>query len=227
MYIYSNAKFTDNAISTSTVVDAGKTTVQPINVDGTFNFFLYTGYMLKLKKANMYVGVRGEATAGRFKNRLNNLDNVNNNKSYSLSFYVYKRENDKYSFSLGPTGRYNESKSSLRPDIETKYLSGELNFDAWIKLPLKFEFSTNANVYVRQKTDVFERNNNYTKWDASLVKKLFKNNNLQLKIAVNDILNENIGFERTATTNIITENRFLTLKRYWLVGVQYNISKNP
>jgi hypothetical protein len=227
MYFFSSAQFTDNAISTSTVVDAGKTTVQPINVDGTYNVSVYTGYMMKLKKANMYVGVRGVATTGRFKNRLNNLDNINNNKSYSLSFYLDKRENEKYSFSLGPEVAYTISKSSLRPDIQTKFLSGIFNFDAWIKLPQKFEFNTNANVNLRQKTDVFDRNNNYTKWDASLVKKLLKNNNLQLKITVSDILNQNIGFDRTATTNIVAENRFLTLKRYWLVGVQYNISKNP
>jgi hypothetical protein len=227
MYIFSTANFTDNAISTSTVVDAGKTTVQPINVDGTFNIAIYSGYTWKIKKANTYISLRADATAGRYKNRLNYLDNINNNKTVSFSFFVSRRENDKYSFSIGPGITYTASKSSLRPDIETKFLSGELSIDAWLKLPLKFELNTNANVNVRQKTDVFDRNNNYTKWDASIVKKLLKNNNLQLKLAVNDILNQNIGFDRRATTNIITENRFLTLKRYWLVGIQYNISKNP
>ena len=106
-------------------------------------------------------------------------------------------------------------------------MSGDINFDAWFKLPLKFEFTTNGTVHIQQKTDVFDRNNNYTKWDASIAKKLLKSNNLQLKLGVNDILNQNIGFNRTATTNIITENRFLTLQRYWFAGIQYNISKNP
>jgi hypothetical protein len=227
MYLSSWANFTDNAISTATVVDAGKTTVQPINVAGTFNMAVYTGVMWKIKKPGIYTGLRGEINFGRFRNRLNYLDNLNTNKTFSVSLDVNKRENDKYSFSFSPRVAYTFSESSLRPDIKTNFMSGDINFDAWIKLPLKFEFNTNGTVHIQQKTDVFDRNNNYTKWDASIVKKLLKSNNLQLKLGVNDILNQNIGFSRTATTNIITENRFLTLQRYWFAGIQYNISKNP
>jgi hypothetical protein len=227
IYFFGRATFNDNAISTSTIVDAGKTTTQPINVDGTFNIGFNAGTYFKIKKPGLYFSFWGDMNVGRFRNKLNLLDNVNDNKNFNLSFDLSKRKEDKYSFSVRQTVGYTFSKSSLRPDIQTKFLSTQTEFDAWIKLPLKFEFNTHGNIYLRQKTDAFDRNNNYTKWDASLEKKLLKNNNLALRIAVNDILNQNIGFQRNATTNIITENRFLTLQRYWLVGIQYNISKNP
>ena len=57
--------------------------------------------------------------------------------------------------------------------------------------------------------------------------KFLKKNNLEIKFSVNDILDQNIGFRRTATSNIITENRYLTLRRYYTLGVHYNISKTP
>ena len=46
--------------------------------------------------------------------------------------------------------------------------------------------------------------------------------NLDLKFSINDILNQNRGYERTTTNNFNTERNFLTLGRYWMVGFVYN-----
>jgi hypothetical protein len=97
----------------------------------------------------------------------------------------------------------------------------------WKQLPLKFEISSNANFNFRQKTDVFGRDVNSIKWDASLSKKFLKKDNLELKMSVNDILNQNIGFDRNVNSNIVTERSFTTLKRFFMLSVQYSINKTP
>lgn len=228
VYFHSYGNITQNAISTATIVDqGGKTTYQSINVDGNYTAGVYTGFMKKLKKLGAHIDIGGNITINHVTNQLNNFENVNDYSNYTFYVGLRKSKNDKYSFSVRPNIGYTFSKSSLRSDIKTKYLTSETELSAWTKLPWKFEFWSAAYINLRQKTDVFDVNRNVVQWDANIVKKLLKNSNLEFKFAVFDILNQNVGFRRTVNTNIISENSFNTLRRRFMIGMQYNISKNP
>ena len=227
-YLSVSASVYDNAISTSSTVDAGgKTFHKPINVDGNFSGFAYAGYQMKLKKLNLYFNIGLDMQLNRTINELNNLRNINNYQNYGLYMYLGKQKNDKYSLSLrGPVG-YTFSKSSLRPDIVTRFVTFNPELDGWIKLPAKFEVGTNVQYAYREQTDVFQVNRNVVRWNAHIARKFLKNNNLELKVQAFDILDQNIGFRRTATSNFITEDSYTTLRRRFMIGIQYNISKNP
>ena len=56
-------------------------------------------------------------------------------------------------------------------------------------------------------------------------KKLLKNNTLLLKVAGNDLLNQNTGFQRTVNSNFITQNTYSTIKRYFMFSVVWNFAK--
>jgi len=49
---------------------------------------------------------------------------------------------------------------------------------------------------------------------------------LEAKVSVNDILNENRGYDRTFTDYRYTETYYNTLKRFWMVTLTWNFSKN-
>jgi hypothetical protein len=228
IYLVSYSNITQNAISNSTIVDAGgKTTNQPINVKGNYTTGFFGGYGMKLQKLDVHTGIDGEFNITHVSNRINNLNNVNDNKTFFLGTRVQKDKKDKYSYSVRPRVGYTFSRSSLRPDITTKYFTTETELSAWRKLPWKLEIWSAAYINTRQKTDVFDRNRNVVKWDANIVRKFLKKDNLELKFAVFDLLNQNIGFNRTATSNFISERSYISLQRYWMVGLQYNITKNP
>lgn len=228
LYLFLWSNFMQNAISTATNVDeGGKTTYQPINVNGNYQSSFYGGYHWKLKKMGVNVGFGSEITLSRTSSVLNNMENKNDFQVYNIRFEARKMKKDKYSFSFMPRIGYTFSKSSLRADIVTKYLTSESQVDAWIKIPWKLELWSQANINIRQKTSVFDVNRNAVIWDATLVRRLLKNNNLELKFGVYDILNQNIGFNRSVNSNIITENSYITLRRRFMLGIQYSISKNP
>jgi hypothetical protein len=42
-----------------------------------------------------------------------------------------------------------------------------------------------------------------------------------------DVLNQNIGFYRNATSNYINENTYVVLKRYFMFSLTYNFIKAP
>ncbi|MNC94881.1 hypothetical protein D3C83_118570 [compost metagenome] len=51
-------------------------------------------------------------------------------------------------------------------------------------------------------------------------------NELEFKIGLYDILNQNKGYQRNLNSYSFTETYYNTLKRFWLFSVTWNISKN-
>lgn len=96
----------------------------------------------------------------------------------------------------------------------------------WAKLPMNIEFYTRLNTFIRQKIALFDGSRNIYKWDANLLKRLSKRYNLDLKLSVEDLLNQNRGYERYYQGNNITETNYLRLMRIWMIGLQFNISRS-
>ena len=94
-----------------------------------------------------------------------------------------------------------------------------------VYLPLNFQIHADGNFNIRQKTPVFTTNNNVFLIDAWVGKKLLKNNQLLLKAAVNDLLNQNNGFNRNVSSSFITQNTYSTIKRYFMFSVVWNFTK--
>jgi hypothetical protein len=57
-----------------------------------------------------------------------------------------------------------------------------------------------------------------------LKKKLTEKENWNVSVSVRDLLNENVGFRRNATSNFINENVHTVLRRYFMLTVTYNFS---
>lgn len=227
VYLSTNATFQDNAIGQSINTDfSGRTTYQAVNVDGNLFLNIYGGYFYKLKKLNLDIYGGPELNYSKNSNLLNGLQNVNYSTTYGFRIELGK-SGEKQNFSFMPQVGYTHAKSTLRPDVVTKYFTSESVASFWTKLPYKFEFSTSVFMRLREKTDVFTGNQNSTKWDAYVAKKFLKKENLELRLAVFDILDQNIGFNRTTNSNVITQNSFENLRRFWMLSLQYNLSKTP
>ena len=62
-------------------------------------------------------------------------------------------------------------------------------------------------------------------WNASISKQFLKFNRGELKLRVNDILNRNIGINRSSNQNYIEDSRVNTLRRFALLTFTYSLSK--
>src|SRR5690606_25382608 len=105
--------------------------------------------------------------------------------------------------------------------------TGEQEFDISYEFPLKFEAGSSINWFIREQTQVFDRNNNVFKWDAYVSKKFLKNDQLELRVSASDILNQNLGFSRMAQNNYVMEDNYNTIRRYGLIRVIWNFTKSP
>jgi hypothetical protein len=92
-------------------------------------------------------------------------------------------------------------------------------------LPWKLQLHTDCNINLRQKTAAFDNNNNVVLWNAWFGKKFLKNDALLVKLEVNDLLKENIGFSRQVNSNFISQQNYSTISRYALLSVSWNFNK--
>jgi hypothetical protein len=224
IWIGINYASTNNAFASKDVVDSlGRRVSQTINVDGNHTLNGYLDYGFKWLGAN--VGANANINNSRFVNVVNTLQNVTVSQSYSLGMYAGKQIEKVYDNSISANATYTTSTSSIQQNISTHYWTYNVRPDLDFFFPHKFQLHTDCDFIFRQKTSVFDNNNNVVLLNAWFGKKFLTGDALVVKIAANDIFNQNIGFNRTVNTNYITQNTYSTIQRYFMLSVVWNFTK--
>lgn len=228
--IYANVSFTatQNDFSSMNILDlsTGRKIIKPVNVDGNYRMNGWFGYWKKIKKWGIRAGFNGSFNINHNSNFIGEQQNVNNSYTFGGGPRIGYEKEKKFQLWISTAFNRNISKTSLRSDLVTRYWTQDHNVDLLVFLPWKFEIGTNCNFNFRQKTSTFERNNNSIRWNARLDRKLFKNDVARLRFSANDILDQNIGFNRNINSNFISERTYNTIRRNFMLTFIWNFSKN-
>ena len=222
-----NYSKTENAISNSSFVDnQGRRINQAINVDGNYNLSGRIGYGFEIIPS-LNVGLDIGPRINQFANRVNGIDNITKNRATEFSFNMGYWGDKWINFYAYGSANQNNSTTSIRPDISTKFWS----YNAYANLQFKLkkiktyiDFDLNANIY--EKTAVFADQRDVYIVNASARKVISKNDQWEIKASVNDLFNQNLGINRNASSNFITESTNQTIQRYFLFSLIWNFSKN-
>ena len=228
IYIGANYGFNSNPITNSIVTDAtGKSTSQSINLPGKtpMNYGIYFYLGRKIKLFDMNIGLNGNTSGSTNYSLVNKELNTTKSNSYSgqMSLSKYKEKGYSLSVSAGPT--YNTSEASLQKQRSNNGwgTKAEANFN--IHLPGKIEIGTDGDYEYRAKTQTFNQEFERFIWNASISKKFFKEENLKLTASANDLLNQNVGFDRSSNNNRITQSSYTTIKRYFMLSLIWDFNK--
>lgn len=218
--------FTQNAfVNETTVYPGAKTIYRTVNADGNYNFGLYSNYNFKWKKPNIRISFGPNGNVSRSISFINGQKATNTNTNYGFQFGISKEKEKKYDISLNPEISWVKAKNSINANASANYWQVGVRADVEITFLKKFRFETDANFRAKQKDPNFPAKNQFTMWNASLSRFLFKEV-LEATVSVNDILNENRGYDRTFNDYRFTETYYNTLKRFWMVTLTWNFSKN-
>jgi hypothetical protein len=220
--------FSYNAIVRNVVTDAvGKSTYQSINLSNKkpSDFRLYAGFNRKISPLNGNGGLSFSTNGNTYFNYVNNELNETKSNSYnaSLNFNSYKEKKYSMYISGGPT--YSTNESSLQKQLNDNGWGLNANGSVSVYLPGKLEISTDGNYQYKQATASFSDNFEMFIWNASLAKKFFKSENLKLVASGNDLLNQNKGFRRSAFGNMITQNTYTSIQRYFMLSLTWDFNK--
>ncbi len=229
LYVYGGFSTISNNIVNSQHTDyaTGKTVYQYINTNGNMNGYTGMGYFMKLKKINMNFNVYANMNLSKQTNYVNLLENKTTNYGPRLGFYLSKEKEKKYNIFYNPSVSYNASSSSINTGVNANYWSTSQSLEATVYLKWKLEVNSDINAEFRQKTATFDHNNNVIVWNAYIGRKLLKNDKGLIKISVNDLLNQNKGYNRYINSTMQSESNYETIRRYFMLSFVWNFSKSP
>lgn len=227
-WVGAGVNFLRNTVSTTNTVDleTGKTVYMPVNVNGNYNWYLYANWNSGGGDKKLIHEISPNANGGRTVNFLNNNRNINTYYNFSLQYGMRYSVEEKYNFSLYPKVERNISKSSLSPDANNNYWVYGGEVEGWLMLPAKFEISSQVEANLRQSTNRFASNDQIV-WNAEFSRRFFKEKTLKISVIAHDILNQNIGFQRTINSNFFSEQRYDLLGRYFLLQATWTFNKMP
>lgn len=226
IYMGGNFSIVDNAISNASFVDSlGQRINQAINVNGNYNGNLWSAYRFEVAPS-WNLGFSFNPNISRYINYVNGLKNISDNNSYGVGINFGRWSDKKINFYVNFEARHNNSTSSIRPDVVTRYWSYNSYSGLTVKLPKKFYFETEGNLTMYQKTNVFAGNRDVYLVNSSIKKTFSKKENWEVKFSVHDLFNQNRGINRNISSNFISETTQQTIQRFFLLSITYNFSKD-
>ncbi len=212
----------DTLLNESVMLHAGSQFTQPVNMNGNIsgNTFLTYGIALDKIKCNLNLngGVNFSSTPGL----INGLRNVANTYATTGGFVLSSNISQKIDFTISYSASYNVVQNTLQKSSNNNYFnytaSAKFNWEFW----KGFVFNTNLqNTLYDGVSQGF--NQNILLWNVALGYKFLKDKALDVRVSVNDVLNQNSGIARTVTDTYVEDSRTQVLKRYLLVTATYNL----
>ncbi len=161
----------------------------------------------------------------RSENFINNLENTNVQYRISPAFQLNYRKDTTFNLSYDFSPNYNNHISSIRKDIETEYWSFTQSVDGRVHLPLNFTLGSSVDWHIRERIVETQKDNNVFQWNAYLSKSFLKDRSLVAKLYAYDILNQNIGYSRFQSADMITESNYNRIMRYVMLSITWNFTK--
>ena len=202
-----------------TIETSGKTTSKPINTNGNFSGNMYAGAGFKIKKIDTRINLNQNLNYRRTADFVNKVKISSNIISSGTSLYISKSKDKKYDFSLSNRLDYNILKTS-QTNVSNSFRTYTLGFEGTVYYKKVWSLTTEYDLNARQKTaQVPSITNNM--WNAKL-QRTFKKDEFTVYFSVDDILNQNIGVDRSYFGTTFTETRNDRLQRYFLLGFTWN-----
>ena len=229
IYLYGNYAITSNPIVTDVTTDplSGKSTSEYLNLPGkqTSNFYFGANFSKKIEKLGLNTGIGLNANGNTYYNLVNGEFNMTKSYTYNPTFNINQYKEKKYDFYLSAGPTFTISKSSLQPLINNNGTGFKGDGQFSIYLPGKIQVGMYNTYEYTAKTESFPTDFSKLILNAFIIKTFLKADNLKLELWGNDLLNQNVGFTRTATSNMITQNSYTTIKRYFMLTVTYDFTK--
>ncbi|WP_428331500.1 outer membrane beta-barrel protein [Mucilaginibacter sp.] len=226
---YGSYSITGNPIVTDVTTDpvSGKSISKYLNLPGreTVRTFFGGDLTKKLNKLDVNIGLTFNANGNTYYNLIN--DQLNKTESYTFNPGIvineYKAKKFDYGFRFGPT--FTISQSSLQPNINNNGTGFKADGNFTIYLPGKFQIGSYSDYEFDGKTESFNNTLSKVNLNGFIAKTFLKSDNLKLELWGNDLLNQNVGFSRTATASTIVQNNYTTIKRYFMFTLSYDFTK--
>ena len=193
------------------------------NMNGSSSLRTHLSYGFPISPIKCNLNVMAGYSWTRTPSMINNELNITSNMGYDASLSLGSNISENLDFTLQWNGAYNDATQSLggknsRNQYFNHTASGTLKWVFWKGFTLTA--AVNYNQYVGFTNNY---NEDYLLCNVYLGKKLFKNQQAEILVGVNDILNQNQAFARTVGSGYTQNAWNSTIGRYFTVQFNYNL----
>jgi hypothetical protein len=217
---YTKNKITDSQMINKQFVQ----TITPINVDNDQSLSGYIYFGTPIRPIKSKINIRLNSSYNKsilFINaEENDVDRLNN----GIDLNIENRNKDVFDVKLGSKISLNTTEYSVSSNFNQEYVSTAYYTEFLVEFLKTWTFSSEIE-YTIYSGNQFADNPSIPLWKAYISKRFLKGNSGLIKLAIYDILNQNIGINRISELNYIEDERVATLSRYLILSFTYKIRR--
>lgn len=211
-------------VNADSLTSSGIKYTRPVNTNGVYNLNSNISYGFPLHFLGSSLEISSNTNYNKSRQFINGAPNNIRSLAFGPGLRLDMNPTNKLNLGLGTNYNFSHTTYSLQPALSAKYLSQEYSASADWEMPKKFFFSSDFT-YTLNSGRAEGFNNHTPLWNASLSKQVLKYKRGEIKLSANDLLNSNIGISRSANQNYIEDSRVGTVKRFFMLGFTYSLSK--
>jgi hypothetical protein len=226
LFAFFNLQETQNKIVDYTVVDtAGVKHIKPVNVSGAYNITGNINWGIPFRPLNGSLNFSSNMGYSRTEQFTNAVSNKIRTLSLGPALRMDLNPSDKLDLSLSAGFSYYNTAYSLPSALAANYFSQQYEADINWQLPAGFYASSSFTYTVNsRRADGF--NTSVPLWHASFSRQFLPFNRAELKLSISDILNKNVGINRSSNQNYIEDSRVTNLQRFFQLSFTYSLHKS-
>lgn len=202
-------------LTQSSIIDSfGKSIFQTINVNGNYSYGGSFHYSKSIGKSPVSLDLEYSPYINVQKTFINGLMGTNNSQSHNGSVGLELDFGDIGNIGIDFRHVQNYSKNTINA-LENNNWTQTISAYFEFMLPGGFSIGADMDANRRQKTAIFKNQVNNTLINSELNKYFYKDRHLIVSLGVYDLLNQNIGYNRSVYNNIISENQFNTFRQFF------------
>ncbi len=219
-----NYTITQNNIINAVVVDEFfKRETTPINSNIGSSLSGYLSFSFPVKFIKSKLSINSNFRNSRGETFVNNIQTKNYLNTYYGQLKISNVGSDYFDISAGTSISYNQNKYPSFVSLNTDFFRHSYFTDININIKKTWFFSTSFDYEINSATSFAEQQVEPF-WKASVAYSFLKDKKGTLTLSVRDILNRELGIDRTNTATEITQTQTNTLGRYFMLSFNYKLS---
>ena len=222
--MFSATYTTDKITESQTLDNRFIQTITPINVDNDILLSTYLYYGTPIRPLKIKTNFRLNSSFNKRILYVNSVVNDVNNLNNGIDFSIENRKKKIFDIKTGANISFNTTTYSSSTSLDQEYVTTKYYTEFLVEFLKTWTFSSEFE-YTIYNGDQFTDNPDVPILEAYISKRFLKGKSGLLKLAVYDILNQNVGINRTSELNYIEDERVTTLGRYVMLSFTYKIRR--
>ncbi|MBL7811828.1 MAG: outer membrane beta-barrel protein [Bacteroidetes bacterium] len=223
-YVFANlySSYSERDFVNSSYTDSvGRTVSTTVMAGGNYSLGGYISLSQYIPKTPVGLDLTYQPNLNRMISYVNGRQNISFSQRHSLQLGASLDLDELLSFEVSFEHQRNISTSSVNRSFNNNNWTQTLTAGFDLSIPGIVELGSELEYNMRQKTAVYNQNSNNAIWNASITRRFRKDKSFIVSLTAHDLLNQNFGYNRYVTNNQLTEQQYVTFRRYILLQLTW------